>query len=94
MYIDDSLISHLEELSKLSLSEKEKEVLKKDLKEIIKMFEILKNAKFESSLENETNSVSIMREDIVKSHTSVSDALKNAPDCHGNYFKVPKIIDL
>jgi aspartyl-tRNA(Asn)/glutamyl-tRNA(Gln) amidotransferase subunit C len=94
MNIDDSLISHLEELSKLSLSEKEKEVLKKDLKEIIKMFEILKNAKFDSSLENMTNSVSIMREDLVKTHTSVSDALKNAPDSHGHYFKVPKIIDL
>jgi aspartyl-tRNA(Asn)/glutamyl-tRNA(Gln) amidotransferase subunit C len=94
MNIDDSLISHLEELSKLSLSEKEKEVLKKDLKEIIKMFEILKNAKYDASLENEQNVVSIMREDKVKTHTSASDALKNAPDSHGQYFKVPKIIDL
>ena len=94
MNIDDSLISHLEELSKLNLSEKEKEVLKKDLKEIIKMFEILKNAKFDSSLDNRTGLVSIMREDSVKTHTAVSDALKNAPDNHGHYFKVPKIIDL
>lgn len=94
MTIDDSLISHLEELSKLSLSEKEKEVLKKDLKEIIKMIEILKNAKYDASLENEQSLVSIMREDKVKTHTSAEDALKNAPDSHGQYFKVPKIIDL
>jgi aspartyl-tRNA(Asn)/glutamyl-tRNA(Gln) amidotransferase subunit C len=78
----------------LSLSKSEKENLKKDLKEIIKMFEILKNAPFDSSIKNNSDYKGIYRDDHVYSHLSVENALKNAPETNEQYFKVPKIIDL
>jgi aspartyl-tRNA(Asn)/glutamyl-tRNA(Gln) amidotransferase subunit C len=94
MIIDDKLISHLEELSKLSLSEKEKEILKKDLEEIIRMFDILKHVTLDSSGPNAEITKPSWREDVVQNHSDQSDALANAPDADGTYFKVPKIIDL
>jgi aspartyl-tRNA(Asn)/glutamyl-tRNA(Gln) amidotransferase subunit C len=38
--------------------------------------------------------VNVWREDEVKHQLDRKDALKNAPDSDGSFFKVPKVIDL
>lgn len=39
-----------------------------------------------------TDEVNVLREDEVKGSVSREEALKNAPDHDGIYFKVPKVI--
>ncbi len=96
MEIDKKLILHLEKLSKLELSDKEREKLTGDLSKMLQMIEKLQ--------EVDTNGVEplvylneshkLTREDVIQNQVSRKDALKNAPDADDTYFKVPKVIDL
>ena len=36
--------------------------------------------------------INVFREDVIEPSLSVEDALKNAPQKTGNYFKVPKVV--
>lgn len=96
MQIDKVLISKLENLARLELSEAEREKIQQDLNAILDMV-----AKLESLDTNDVEplvylnpDVNVWRKDEVKNQVDRSSALKNAPNQDGTYFKVPKVIDL
>ncbi len=96
MKADRNLILKLENLSRLELTDTEREKLQGSLSDILTMVEKLEELNTEGvePLVYINEEVSILREDIVKNQLSQSDALKNAPDHNKTHFKVPKVIDL
>ena len=96
MKIDKKLISRLEHLARLELSDEENERLIGDLNEILQMVEKLQELDTENvdPLIYINEAVNVWREDQVKNQVPRQEALKNAPDQDGTYFKVAKVIDL
>ena len=96
MQIDRALILKLENLSRLELSETERGKLAGSLNDILKMVDKLNELNTEGvePLVYINEEISVLREDVVKNQVTRQDALKNAPDHNGTYFKVPKVIDL
>lgn len=94
MHIDTQLISRLEELARLELSETERSKLTADLTEILKMVEKLAEVDTTNiePLVYINDEVNILRPDEVKNQVTADAAFSNAPDADGTYFKVPKVI--
>ena len=96
MTIDNELISRLEHLARLELSPEERERIQNDLNEILKMVEKLNELDTDKvePLVYVSEAENIQREDEIKHQVERTEALKNAPDQDGTYFKVPKVIKL
>jgi len=94
MKIDKELISYLENLARLDLSEKERKDLLQDLNAILKMVDKLTEVESEEvePLVHMTNALNDWREDIVKGEISTEKGLSNAPLEDGIYVKVKKVI--
>ena len=94
MEVNDLLIENLAKLSHLSFSEQEKKEIKADLQEMISFIEKLKEVNTEGvePLLHMSTNVNVLRDDIVQGSVSREEALKNAPETDGTYFKVPKVI--
>ena len=96
MQIDNTLILKLEKLSRLQLSEIERNQIQKDLNNILGMVEKLQELDLSEvePLVYITEEVNVLREDEVKNQVSRAAALSNAPDSNEEHFKVAKVIDL
>ncbi len=96
MKIDKQLISKLEHLARLELSEEEAGRLADDLNRILEMVEKLQELDTSETepLVYINEDVNILREDKVEGQVSREEALRNAPDHDGEHFRVPKVIDL
>lgn len=94
MEINDALILKLEKLSRMSLSEADRAVIKDDLKSILEMIDKLQ----EVDTENEEPLIYVnqekseWRKDEVNNELDRKQALKNAPEATDNYFTVPKVL--
>ncbi len=95
MEIDKKLILKLEKLSRLELSEKEREQIQKDLNNILKMVEKLEelDTKDVELLLHISDGENVLRQDEIKNQLSKEEALLNSPDSDEDYFKVPKVIN-
>ena len=88
-------VEHIAKLARLRLTEEEKQRFQKELGKIIEYFDQLKKLNTEGvpptthvvPLEN------VLREDVVAPSLPVDEALANAPDRKGNYFRVPKVVE-
>ena len=94
MQIDRNLILKLEDLAKLELSEAERSALMLDLNKILAMVEKLHGLDTTGVeplvyISGETNQ---LREDALKDQLEQAQALQNAPQTDGQYFKVPKVL--
>lgn len=96
MEVNKNLISKLEKLAKLQLSEEERNLISQDLNAILKMIDKLNELDTDQvePLTYISDAVFIAREDEVKNQVDRAKALSNAPDQDGIYFKLPKVIDL
>ena len=94
MEVNDALIDNLTKLSHLSFNEEERKEIKADLQEMISFIEKLKEVNTEGipPLLHMSSNVNILREDVVRGSVSREEALKNAPETDGTFFKVPKVI--
>lgn len=94
MNINSDLISKLENLAKLSLSESEKVKLSQDLEKILDMFnEIAEvDTEGEAPLIHMSDTFNQLREDRVGSHLKIDDFKTNSPLIVDNLFAVPKVI--
>ena len=96
MKVDKTLISKLEKLARLELSDQEKETLTGDLNNILEM--VKKMDELDTTtvepLVYISAAVNVLREDEVHYQVDRQAALYRAPDQDGTYFKVPKVIDL
>lgn len=96
MTITGTLISRLEHLARLELSDAERQSLQEDLSNILTMVEKLQELDTNDvePLVYLNEDVNVWREDQVKNQVEREKALSNAPQQDGTFFMVPKVIDL
>ncbi len=94
--IDENLISRLEELARLELSPEEKKALLHELQNILALVEKMEELDTTGvqPLVYINEAVDALREDVIANQVSREDAIRNAPDSDGTFFRVPKVIDL
>jgi aspartyl-tRNA(Asn)/glutamyl-tRNA(Gln) amidotransferase subunit C len=94
MQVDDALIDKLSKLSMLQFNAEEKEEIKADLEKMIGFVDKLKELDTTGTepLLHMSDEINVLREDIPGNMISREEALKNAPQHDGVYFKVPKVI--
>jgi aspartyl-tRNA(Asn)/glutamyl-tRNA(Gln) amidotransferase subunit C len=94
MEVNDLLIDNLAKLSHLSFTDEEKKEIRADLQEMISFIEKLREVNTEGipPLLHMSSNVNILRDDEVQGSVSREEALKNAPQTDGTFFKVPKVI--
>jgi len=95
MNVDNALIDKLANLSKLEFDEAAKAGIKEDLTRMLDFVEQLNGLNTDGvepliHVNEETNK---FREDVVTEELSQKEALKNAPQHDGFYFKVPKVVE-
>ncbi len=95
MQLDKDLISHLEKLARLRLSDFERDQLTSDLQSILDMVDKLRELDTTGVepliyLNDQGN---VWREDEVGTQLTPEQALQNAPKHDGRFFRVPKVID-
>ena len=95
MYIDDQLISKLEKLAKLKLTDQEKDILKADLDKILDMFSTISSVDTENvePLRHINAHYNVMREDVAGNMLKLEDIAGNAPKMDQNMFAVPKVLE-
>ncbi len=94
MHVDDALIDKLSKLAMLRFDDVEREQIKTDLQKMIGFIDKLKELDttgVEPLLHMSPN-VNVLRDDIPGNMLSRQEALQNAPNHDGVYFKVPKVI--
>lgn len=94
MEVTDSLVNNLANLARLEFNEQEKELIKKDLQQMIGFVDKLKELDTTgvAPLLHMSEAMNRLREDEVKGSVSREAAMLNAPENDGVYFRVPKVI--
>ena len=94
MQVDEKLVSHLAHLSRLNVSPEKMGKLVSDMQDLVVFVEQLNNLDTTGTepLMHMGSNVNVLREDIVAGSISREEALKNAPNSDGVFFKVPKVI--
>lgn len=95
MKITNEDVKHIARLSRLYLSDEEMETFSNQLSAIVEYVEQL-NSLNTNDIEPTSHVIplkNVMRSDIIISSLSVENALKNAPDAAGSFYRVPKIIE-
>lgn len=94
MKISREEVEKLAHLARLEFSEKEIEAMQGDMDKILGFVAKIEELDLEGVepliyLNEDTN---ILRKDEVKTSITKEEALKNAPDKDGDYFRVPKVV--
>ncbi len=95
MKITKKEVEHVALLARLKLTEEEKEVLSKQLSDILTHVEKL-NEVDTKAIEPTSHVIkmqNVMRDDIVTVSLPIEKVLANAPDRTDEFFRVPKIIE-
>ena len=94
MKIDDQIIEKISGLAYLEFGEEEKEKIRQDLEQILTFVEKLKELDTENvePLVYLSDKTDVLREDRMIPTISNEEALLNAPEKIGRFFKVPKVI--
>ena len=96
MQVDDALLTRLEKLSFLTVSDDKREEMIGQLSEIVNFVDNLSDLNTDGVDDNFAMSdmSTPLREDSVLASTTVSeDILKNSPNSADDFFIVPKIIE-
>jgi aspartyl-tRNA(Asn)/glutamyl-tRNA(Gln) amidotransferase subunit C len=96
MKIDKNLILKLEDLSRLKLSDEERESMISNLSDMLKLVEKLKELPTDDvePLIYVNNEANVWRNDESETLISAEMAVKNAPEAQENFFSVPRVINL
>ena len=94
MEVNEALVDKLAHLSKLTFSDEEKKEIAADLQQMIGFVEKLNelDLKDVEPLMHMCDEINVLRNDEIKGSISREEALKNAPETDGQFFKVPKVI--
>lgn len=87
-------VKHIAKLAKLKFSDEELEDFTYRFNDILKYMDMLNKVDTENiaPLSHPVEMINVFRDDTLKEPVSTEDALKNAPDSDGEFFRVPKII--
>lgn len=88
-------IEYIANLSRIQLSEIEKETFIHQLSDILSYIEKLNRLNTETvkPLSTAINATNIFREDVIEQSIPLEDTHLNAPATQGVFFKVPKVIE-
>ena len=89
-------IQKIAELANIRLNPEEEARLSKDLEKILAHVEEMNAIPGLDKVEPTSHplaSENVYREDVVVDQATAKEVLKHAPDSHGNFFKVPKVIE-
>lgn len=94
MQVDEKLVSHLAHLSRLNVTPEKMGKLVSDMQDLVGFVEQLNHLDTSGTepLMHMGSNVNVLREDIVTGSITREEALKNAPNSDGFFFKVPKVI--
>ena len=94
MEVSDTMIDNLAHLARLRFNEDEKTSIKTDLQKMIAFVEQLKEIDTTGvdPLLHMSDTVNVLRDDVIEGSVSRADALLNAPLKDEQFFKVPKVI--
>ena len=95
MQISKQEVERVAKLARLEIAEDEKDAFSKQLSSILSYIEELKSwdttgVEPTATVLDQTN---VLREDRAQASLPVEQALLNAPDSDGGFFRVPKIIE-
>jgi aspartyl-tRNA(Asn)/glutamyl-tRNA(Gln) amidotransferase subunit C len=95
MQIDKRDIEYIANLSRIDLSEIEKETFVYQLRDILSYIEKLNRLNTETvrPLSSAVTATNVFRDDTLESSLPFEDTQMNAPAVHGVFFKVPKVIE-
>lgn len=94
MKVDKETLAKIAHLARLKIKPEEEDGLLKDMNEILNWVDKLKEVDTEGvePITHMTEEKNILRSDKAESVISREDALKNAPEQDGQFFKVPPVI--
>ena len=94
MKVDKETLEKVAHLARLQIKPEEEDQLLKDMGEILNWVDKLSEVDTEGvePLTYMTQEVNVLRADKAKKTIEHADALKNAPDQNGQFFKVPKVM--
>lgn len=95
MKINDELITYLEKLAKVELTNEEREQCSTDLQDIVSYMDVLSELDTQGiePLSHSFPVTNVMRGDEVKPSLNRDDVLKNAPQVKDGFFSVPKTVE-
>lgn len=95
MKIDKKLITYLESLARIELTDGEREKTEKDLQDILSYIGTLGELSTDGAeaLSHSFPVTNVMRGDEVKIHSTRDDILMNAPETKDGCFVVPKTVE-
>jgi aspartyl-tRNA(Asn)/glutamyl-tRNA(Gln) amidotransferase subunit C len=95
MEINDALLDHIANLSKLSFEGPEKEAIRQDLERMINFVDKLSELDTAGvePLIFMSQEVNRLRNDMPENTVSHEEALRNAPKKDSDYFRIPKVLD-
>lgn len=95
MEIDRKMVEYVAELSKLRLSEPEKELMQQDLTKVLQYMDILNSLPTEgvSPLTHVSGVENIFREDVARPSFDREKILQNAIAAEAGCFKVPQTVE-
>ena len=91
--ITTELIDKLSQMSQLSFSDEEKEVLVGEVSGIIDMLDQCGSIKVEASHRGRMCSIATLREDSIQESMDSEEVFRNAPMSSNGYFGVPKVVE-
>ncbi len=96
MIIDEVTVDKIANLARLELTATEKEDMITDMNKILGFMDKLNEIDTTGvePLVYMTDTVNVLREDVVKQQITHQEALQNAPKHDDDYFLVAKVIDL
>ena len=106
MKVTEKDVAYVADLANLELTDQERERMLKDLNSILDYIDRLNeldtsnvppmtqiSVQFGQSEVNQGDGVAAWREDILVPCLPHADAMKNAPETDGDFFKVPRVIE-
>lgn len=93
--IDDRTVAHVARLSRLEMSDGERERFRAQLGSILEHFQslLVLDLSGEPPTAHATDATNVMREDAVRPSLPLDEVLANAPKTEGGYFVVPPVIE-
>ena len=95
MSISPEEVKHIAYLSRFELKEDEVDQYTGHISQLLDYVETLKSVNIEhvEPMSHAIPTYNVMREDVVGASLSVEEALANAPEKQGPYFKVPRVTE-
>lgn len=94
MPLETTQVNHLARLARLKLSDSEIDSLTRELAVIVEYFRQIEEVDTDhvDARDQFILTENVFRKDLVRNSLPQNEALANAPDSDGEFFKVPKVI--